>query len=129
MSIWDGCHLCDTKRVDRWVQSCRNHDSGYMIHGHHIYGVTDSWAAFELNASLPHSNQEIVSVRHTIFHVTSDVAWSYNGPREPTIRTRYSDTHWDCPYPLPKPVALPERSSSSKTPSPPDSMGFTESCT
>lgn len=55
-------HLCDTDRRARGLEGTGDDNTSNVVDGHHVDSVVDVGTSRELNASLHHSNEEIVRV-------------------------------------------------------------------
>lgn len=56
-------HLGDADGCAWWVEGAGDDHPGDMIHRNHVYCVVDVRAGGELDASLDHSDEEVVGVR------------------------------------------------------------------
>src|SRR4051812_1363210 len=62
---------------------CASNDcSCDMINWNHVDSVVDVRSGLELDATLEHTDQEIIGIGHTSLGITQDVAWSNDTPAE-----------------------------------------------
>ena len=66
--------LSNTDAVSRWMESASDHGPCHMIDWNHVDCVVDIWSCLKLDASLEHSDQEIIRIGDASLRVTQNVA-------------------------------------------------------
>ena len=59
---WVACYLCHSDRRDGGPEGTGNYDTGDVVNGNHVDRVVDVRARGQLDATLDHADEEVISV-------------------------------------------------------------------